>query len=34
MLQSETAIEVKGLCHRYGERTIYSDLNFTAPKGR
>ena len=34
MSGSELAIEVRGLAHKYGERTIYSDLNFTVPKGR
>ena len=27
------AIEVKHLCHRYGTRTIYEDLNFSVPVG-
>ncbi|PLW76624.1 ABC transporter ATP-binding protein [Cohaesibacter celericrescens] len=30
----DLAIEVRGLSHKYLERTIYSDLNFTVPKGR
>ena len=28
-----SAIEVKHLCHQYGSRTIYRDLNFTVPTG-
>lgn len=30
----QSAIEVCGLVHKYGERTIYDDLNFTVPKGQ
>jgi len=28
------AIRVRGLRHRYGKRTIYEDLNLSAPKGK
>ncbi len=27
------AIEVRHLCHRYGTKTVYEDLNFTVPRG-
>lgn len=34
MTEVDLAIEVRGLSHKYGTRTIYSDLHFTVPKGR
>lgn len=34
MTMSDLAIEVQGLSHKYGARTIYGDLNFTVPRGR
>nr|WP_319515128.1 ABC transporter ATP-binding protein [uncultured Cohaesibacter sp.] len=34
MTDSDPAIFVRGLTHKYGKRTIYSDLNFSVPKGR
>ena len=33
MRESNPAIFVRGLTHKYGKRTIYGDLNFSAPKG-
>lgn len=30
----ENVIECKNLCHAYGKRVIYNNLNFTVPKGK
>ncbi len=30
---AETVIMVSGLCHRYGSKTVYEDLNFSVEKG-
>ena len=33
-MESKPVIEVEHLAHRYGNRTIYSDLNFSIPPGK
>ncbi len=33
-VSSDTVIEVRHLCQKYGTRTIYEDLNFSVPAGK
>ena len=33
-MEQTNVIEVEHLAHRYGQRTIYTDLNFSIPPGK